>query len=61
MTKLWTWLTYVSRGVMEAERHANMGATCPSCGSTNTHTVKVESGGVVVRTYFECNNCGNVW
>lgn len=38
-----------------------MGATCPNCGSTNTHVVKVESGGVVVRTYFACSACGNVW
>ncbi len=55
------WLMYISQGIMEAERHANAGAVCPSCGSTNTHRVQVESGGVVVKTYFECNDCGNVW
>lgn len=54
-------LRYISDGVKEAERHANAGGTCPACGSTNTHKIKVESGGVVVRTYFECNDCGHVW
>lgn len=38
-----------------------MGATCPSCGSTNTHRVEVRDNGKVVRVYFECAPCGNVW
>jgi transposase-like protein len=57
----WQTLRYISDGVNAAERYANMGATCPSCGSTNTHVVQVKDGGVVVRTYFECNSCGFVW
>lgn len=40
---------------------ARMGATCPSCGSTNSHVVQVKDGDRVVKTYFECGNCGNVW
>lgn len=51
----------IKKALSLLERYANSGATCPSCGSTNTHTVRVESGGVVVRTYFECGSCGNVW
>lgn len=43
------------------EELANMGGTCPSCGSTDTHRVQVMVGDKVVRTYFECNKCGNVW
>lgn len=38
-----------------------MSATCPRCGSTNTHRVQVKDGGKVVRVYFECLDCGNVW
>lgn len=38
-----------------------MGATCPNCGSTNTHRLKIEKNGKVVQTLFECNDCGNVW
>lgn len=38
-----------------------MGATCSNCGSTNTHKVEVTDKGVVVKTYFECNDCGHVW
>lgn len=38
-----------------------MGATCPLCGSTNTQRLEVTDNGRVVRVYFECNDCGNVW
>lgn len=43
------------------EPPARMGATCPACGSTNSHRVEVKNGDVVVRVYFACNDCGNVW
>lgn len=58
---VWQSLRYVSDGVMELERLANMGATCTNCGSTNTKKVQVEKNGKVVRTYFTCNDCGWVW
>lgn len=57
----WQSMRYVSDGIVAAERYANMGATCPSCGSTNTRRVEVYKDGKLVRTYFACNDCGNVW
>lgn len=38
-----------------------MGATCSNCGSTNSKTVKVTSNGKVVKTYWECQDCGHIW
>lgn len=43
------------------QKVAVCGATCPSCGSTNTYKIQVKDGDKVVRTYFECRDCGNVW
>lgn len=57
----WQSLRYISDGVMELEKLANMGATCPSCGSTNTKRVEVTKNGKVVKVYFACNSCGWVW
>lgn len=38
------------------------GATCPDCGEANSIRIEVtDEEGNIVRVYFECQNCGNVW